>query len=255
MTHLLVLLLAAWMAPQPAQTTPRDAVDELLAADRGFSAAGAKLDVIASISAMFADDMAIMPVPPDGFARGKAKAIEALAGNPDNAKSRVEWTPIRAGISADGQHGFTFGYMTLLRPDGTRAPLKYLSYWVRQAAGWRVVVYKRSRGAEVGGPHDLIPAALPAQLVVPTTDPAVIARHRDSLDRAERAFSDEAQTNRHRPRIRKARERRRRESGSLDGVTRHRRRRGDRARHWRRRAAEREPRLMGTRSGRRRFER
>src|SRR4029078_1081446 len=34
---------------------------------------------------------------------------------------------------------------------------------------------------------------LPAQLVPPSTDAAVIARHRDSLDRAERSFSDEAQ--------------------------------------------------------------
>lgn len=50
------------------------AVDELLAADRQFSAAGAKLDAIASISAMFADDVVIMPVPPDGFARRDPRA-------------------------------------------------------------------------------------------------------------------------------------------------------------------------------------
>jgi hypothetical protein len=36
--------------------------------------------------------------------------------------------------------------------------------------------------------------ALPMQLVLPSTDAALIARHRDSLDHAERAFSDEAQT-------------------------------------------------------------
>jgi ketosteroid isomerase-like protein len=192
MTNLLLFVVLAWLAPQPART-PQAAVDELLAADRGFSAAGAKLDVIASISAMFADDVVIMPVPPDGFARGKAKAIEALSGNPDNPKSMIEWTPIRGGISADGQHGFTFGYMTLRRPDASRVPIKYLSYWVRQQTGWRVAVYKRGRSAEVSGPHDLMPPALPAQLVAPTTDAAVITRYRDSLDRAERAFSDEAQ--------------------------------------------------------------
>jgi ketosteroid isomerase-like protein len=192
MTNLLVLLLFGSIAAQPAQS-PQAAVDELLAADRQFSATGAKLDAVASISAMFADDVAMMPVPPDGFARGKAKALEALAANPDYANSRVEWTPVRGGISADGRHGFTFGYMTLHRPDASRVPLKYLSYWVKQPQGWRVAVYKRTRGADVSGPHELMPAALPAQLVTPTTDAAAIERHRASLDKAERAFSDEAQ--------------------------------------------------------------
>jgi ketosteroid isomerase-like protein len=192
MTNLLVLLLLTAFAAQPART-PQAAVDELLAADRQFSAAGAKLDAVASISAMFADDVMMMPVPPDGFARGKAKAVEALAANPDNPKSRIEWTPIRGGISADGQHGFTTGYMTLHRPDGSRVPIKYLSYWVKQLAGWRVAVYKRSRGAEISGPHELMPPALPSQLVALATDAAAIERHRDSLDKAERAFSDDAQ--------------------------------------------------------------
>jgi hypothetical protein len=35
--------------------------------------------------------------------------------------------------------------------------------------------------------------ALPAQLVAPSTDAAIVARHRESLDAAERAFSKEAQ--------------------------------------------------------------
>ena len=40
--------------------------------------------------------------------------VQALRANPDNAGARLEWAPIRGGISADGQHGFTFGYMTVL---------------------------------------------------------------------------------------------------------------------------------------------
>jgi ketosteroid isomerase-like protein len=184
-----VVLLALGAAQPPA--TPQAAVDQLLAADRQFSAAGAQLDAVAAISAMFADDVIVWS--PTAFARGKAKAVEALGAIPDMVKSRAQWTPARGGLSADGQQGFTFGYMTLLRPDGSRAPFKYLSYWVKQKDGWRVVVYKRSRGAEVSGPHEPMPAALPSRLVEPTASPAVIARHRESLDRAERAFSDEAQ--------------------------------------------------------------
>ena len=188
-TFLLVALAAA-QAPR----TPQAIVDELLAADREFAAAGSRLDAVATISAMFTDDVAMMPVPPEGFARGRAKAIEAMKANADIATSRVEWTPVRGGISADGRHGFTLGYMTLLRPDGTRVPAKYLSYWIKQADGWRVAVYKRSRSADVSGPHDLMAPALPVRLVPPTTDAGAIAGFRDSLDRAERGFSDEAQT-------------------------------------------------------------
>jgi ketosteroid isomerase-like protein len=188
----LILAFAA-LATAQLPGSPQAAVDELLAADRQFAAAGAKLDAVAALSAMFADDVAVMPVPKEGFAHGRAQAVEALKASPDYGTSHVEWTPVRGGISADGRHGFTFGYMTLLKPDGSRIPLKYLSYWIRQPAGWRVAVYKRTRGAEVSGPPESMAPALPATLVAPVTDAAAIAAFRDSLDRAERAFSDEAQ--------------------------------------------------------------
>lgn len=188
LTAFVLFILAAAQSPR----TPQTAVDELLAADRQFSAAGARANAAIAVSAMFADDVA-MPTPPAGFARGRAKAVEALLANPDTAKSRAEWTPIRGGIAADGQHGFTFGYMTLHRPDGTREALKYLSYWIRQKEGWRVAVFKRNRSAEATGRHDMMAPALPEQLVSPTSDPAAIAKHRESLEAAERAFSDEAQ--------------------------------------------------------------
>ena len=173
--------------------SPQTLVDELLAADRAFSAAAAKQTVIPALSAMFADDVAMLAPPPVNFARGKAKAIEALGGNPDNATGRVEWTPIRGGVSADGQHGFSVGYMTLQRSDKTRIPIKYVAYWVKKPEGWRVAVYKRARGAEGNPSRELLPAALPARIVKPSSDAATLARYKASLDQAERAFSDEAQ--------------------------------------------------------------
>ena len=39
----------------------------------------------------------------------------------------------------------------------------------------------------------MMPPSLPAAMVEPTTDPAAIERHRQSLDAVERAFSEEAQ--------------------------------------------------------------
>jgi hypothetical protein len=174
--------------------TPDIVANELLDADRGFAAAAAKTTVVPALSAMFAGDV-VMPTPAvaSGFARGKAQAIEALNKTADNATGRVEWAPIRGGVSADGQHGFTFGYMTLTRPDRTTMPLKYVAYWVKRPEGWRVAVYKRVRAEQPPDSRVLMPPALPARIVPPVTDAATVARYRASLEAAERAFSDEAQ--------------------------------------------------------------
>lgn len=167
-------------------------IDDLLSADRAFSAASARTDLISGLSAMFTADVA-MPAPPGKMFQGKAAAVEALKANPDNSKSSIEWTPIRGGISSDGLHGFTFGYMTLHKPDGTTAPLKYLAYWVKGTDGWHVAAYKRGLRAEGTVSLELLPPALPPATAPPITDPATIERHRQSLDQAERAFSDESQ--------------------------------------------------------------
>ncbi len=167
-------------------------MDELIAADRGFAAASAKTDLISGLSAMFADDV-IMPTPAAQFAEGKAQAVEALRSNPANAESRIEWTPLRGGLAADAMHGYTVGYVKLYRKDGTVTPLKYLSYWVKGAAGWRVAAYKRHLAAGSPKSTALMPASLPPALVAPTEKAAAIAAHRHSLEEAEAAFSREAQ--------------------------------------------------------------
>ena len=174
--------------------TPQAAVDELLAADRGFASAAAKTTAIPALTAMFAEDV-VMPtaVPKPGFARGKAAATEALKANPVNADAKVDWAPVRGGISADGLHGFTVGYMTLTGTDGKAQAIKYVAYWMKQPAGWRVAVYKRVPADQPPPTRQMMPPALPAKLVQPSTDAATIARHKASLEAAERAFSDEAQ--------------------------------------------------------------
>lgn len=190
---LLVLMAVALAMPVLVHTaTPQSVVDELLAADRAFSAASANTDLVSGLTAMFADDV-VIPNPPGRFAEGKAAVVAMLRANADNARSRTEWTPVRGGVSADGAHGFTVGFMTLHRPDAATIALKYLAYWIKRPEGWRVAAYKRVRAAE-GSPSlvEMTPA-LPAQIVGPITDTAVIAQHRQSLDKAERSFSDEAQ--------------------------------------------------------------
>ncbi len=167
-------------------------VDALLAADRAFAAASAKSDPVTGLSAMFADDV-VMPVPGHRFARGLAEAREYLRSTPDYGSSRLEWAPQRGGISADGQHGFTFGYMSLHKPDQSVQPLKYLAYWVRRDDRWRVLVYKRSSSKSAPEAVTPMPAALPARWVPDSHDPTRTREYTRSLDQAERAFSDEAQ--------------------------------------------------------------
>ena len=196
----LVLLGSCRAAPDvgPSETgvaasDPSHVAEELLVADRAFATDAADTDLVAALTAMFAQEV-VMPTPAFDFAQGIDEAQRALRADSLNAVSRATWSPIRAGVSADGLHGFTFGYMTVHRPDSSTVPLKYLSYWVKGPNGWRVAAYKRGLRAE--GPVDTtaMPPSLPAAISVPVTDEPTLASHRESLTRAERAFSDEAQS-------------------------------------------------------------
>ena len=186
---LILGLLCALLPAQPAPD-PQQALKELLDADRAFSTQGAGLLVIESIPRMFAADV-IVPAPGNRFADGRDNAIEAMRANPDNLTAKATWAPVRGGISADGQHGFTFGFMTLTRADGSTLPLKYLAYWIKGKDGWRVAAYKRRQRA--AGDVSTAPMApsLPARIVPKTTQAS--ADVVESLKRAEAEFSATAQ--------------------------------------------------------------
>jgi ketosteroid isomerase-like protein len=190
LTRAFAAVVAAVAAATTARAqSPQAAVNELLAADRAFSAAGASGDMIESFAAMFVDDV-MMPAPPGRVAKGKDDVIAALKANPANANSKAEWSPVRGGISADGLHGFTFGFMTIHKPDGTAVPAKYLAYWVKGPAGWKVAAFKRAPKAPGDVARESMLPSLPPALVAPTTDRATIERHRASLVAAEKGFSD-----------------------------------------------------------------
>src|SRR5688500_3007379 len=90
--------------PTPAAAAAAAAaVEDLLAADRAFAAASARVDVVAGLSPMLSEEI-VMPAPPGRLVRGKAAVLDALRENPDNAAGRVEWAPVRGGLSADGLH-------------------------------------------------------------------------------------------------------------------------------------------------------
>lgn len=188
-----LVLIAASSAALPAQSpaTPAALADELLAVDRAFSAAAGNTNVVDTLLGMFRDDVSMNW--PKGFAMGRDEAKAALLSNPANTDARLSWTPLRAGVSADGLHGFTLGVMSMTMPDKTVRPAKYMAYWIKDASGWKVAAYKRAPAGAGPAPTEVWAPSLPSRLVAPVTDAAVIDAHRTSLIAAEKAFSDDAQ--------------------------------------------------------------
>ena len=176
--------LFAWQSPQAL-------ADELLAADRSYSAAAAGRNVVDALTAMFRDDVTMSA--PGKFTTSRAEARELLSTNAANLTARVDWRPLRVGISADGAHGFTLGVMTIREKDGAVKFAKYMGYWIKDPAGWRVAVYKRAPSVDPGASPEMIAPSLPAARVPVSTDSSLIDAYRDSLRQTEQAFSDEAQ--------------------------------------------------------------
>ena len=196
---LTALLLAPACAPvaKPASAvvqSPASVADSLLAADRAFAAAAAGKPAAEALDAMIADDvvMFIIPAPTQARNRAEAQAImgQVFAGD----AVTLRWAPVRGGVSADGRHGFTYGFMDQLVAGKPPKLGKYVAYWVRGADGWRAASLKIVPRPDGDVATAMREPALPDHLVAPTADAAVIESYRASLDKAERAFSDDSQT-------------------------------------------------------------
>jgi len=175
-------------APAAAQDA-RYLASQLIAADRAFSNAGSKVNIVGAIGAMLTEN-AVMPTAKLEFAIGKSAIVETLKANPANANASADWSPIRAGISADGTQGFTYGFMFIHEAGKPDRRAKYLSYWVRRPEGWRVAFYKRAASPE-GSVTTRLEPAVPEDMVEP--DPQRLQENLASLKAVEQAFSDRAQ--------------------------------------------------------------
>jgi ketosteroid isomerase-like protein len=180
--------MATMASAQPART-PVEAVEALMATDRRFATEARQHAIPQALGAMFAPDVSMQT--PQGFVEGREAVTAALRATAVNQRGFLAWEPIRGGISADGQHGFTFGYMTHHLPDGTPAALKYMAYWVKAPDGWRVAVYKRSASAAAPAARSRMAPSLPTGWGVTLPSAATAAR---DLAAAESAFSDLAAT-------------------------------------------------------------
>ena len=176
---------------QLADPAPLAAVTTLLDIDRAFSKTSSDLSMRAALDAMFADGV-IAPWQRGEIVKGKAAVIRALLQSPDSV-ARLSWAPIRGGVSADGLHGFTFGYLAAEYPDGRLAHSKYMAYWVREPRGWRVAAWKRRAISAAPLASEPQPPSLPPRRLKVTTNSDVIARYYRSLVNAEAGFASLAQ--------------------------------------------------------------
>ena len=189
-SRILQLACLVSIATPAAAQEPRTLASELVAADRAFSQAGAKANIVDAIGSMLTEN-AVMPTPKLDFAIGKSAIVDTLKANPANAAATAEWSPVRAGISADGTQGFTYGFMFIHEAGKPDRRAKYLSYWVKRPEGWRVAFYKRAASPEGGTLTTRLDPAIPVQMVEP--DPQRLQENLASLKAAEQAFSDRAQ--------------------------------------------------------------
>ena len=192
MRHLLVCMLVAAVPLMPATAAKpaaaaraQAAYRDLLAADRAFSNEGRGKPLVEALAAMMDRDAVLVTGGVSDLTRGPEAIRARLAAKPENLTATAEWAPVGGGVSADGTHGFTYGAMTVRPQKGAPQPLKYLAYWVKRPAGWRVFGYKRI-GAKEG-------VALAAVKPIIGRGPKRPDDAGATLKASERTFSDEAQ--------------------------------------------------------------
>ena len=186
------LAALAVAAPASATTQPltvaKAASDSLIAADRAFADGAKGKPIVDGMLAMFDADT-VMPSPA-GFVKGREAIAAALNANPANVGAKASWTPVRGGVSADGTHGFTIGFMTITAEGKPDRNAKYVAYWIKRPAGWRVAVYKRAPKPDGEVSLGLMAPSLPERSLPPAPDQVTLAGYKASLDKAERDFSD-----------------------------------------------------------------
>lgn len=187
-----VSVVLAWTPAVAAPVTaPGEAIGSLLAEERRLAEAAADVPAPKGIASLLADDVRLYSR--GGPYKGLADSAAALAANPANAGTGIRLSTVKTGISGDGTHGFTFGYLDIEGGDPKTAHRRYLAYWIRGAAGWRMAALKQA-GVPEGEKRlaDSLPHAIPAHAGKhPNPDAAAAAA---SLTAAEKEFSDYAQT-------------------------------------------------------------
>ncbi|MEO8879934.1 MAG: hypothetical protein ABI446_06010 [Gemmatimonadaceae bacterium] len=173
-------------APHPAPPTPLSAPqlsarNTLLAADSALSLA-ASHSLHDAIAAGAATDI-VMLMPALSRVGTRDSVLSSLDSLNAITTRTLSWHPIRAELSADGTRGYTYGYGRRVAHSDTLtsvAPIQYLSYWRKEADGWKLAAWLISAGRADA------PATAPAECANPGA-PTYTASHDSSAIATVRA--------------------------------------------------------------------
>jgi ketosteroid isomerase-like protein len=113
----------------------RAAREALRAADRAHSDAADRAAVDGLASALTED--AFLLREGENVLQGREAIRANLAGSRMSA-ARLNWATLRADVSADGTHGYTYGGGIYTRADGSTAFTRTISYWRNEGGTWKV---------------------------------------------------------------------------------------------------------------------
>jgi ketosteroid isomerase-like protein len=136
----LISLLFLLSCSQEASLTD---AQELIAADKAFSAMCAEKGMEAAFLAFAADDV-IKLQPNQPTIMNKKELMENFKRNPEDAKLKFSWEPLKADVSGD--IGYTFGKCKIILPpdSGNFSKVIYINYvtvWKKQKDGsWKYQV-------------------------------------------------------------------------------------------------------------------
>jgi ketosteroid isomerase-like protein len=161
-----------------------------LAAERAYADSSATATAAVAIVRMFASDGILVSTLQEVI-RGRDSVRARLSADTIANRGTVSWFPVRGDVSADGNHGYTYGYFETHLLDGTVRPGKYSAFWQRDVDGaWKVMALRRvgREPSEISYdvPLELRTHALPRY----TGDRGDVALLRDSVAATDRAFSD-----------------------------------------------------------------
>ena len=169
-----------------------EAHDALLRADLGRADSVARLGFAEGLASNFGRDILYLrgglPI-----VRGRAAALAIVAAESLGAGTAVRWQPVRAEVSADGRSGYSYGYTIFGAPAGSTASIRvdrYISFWRRDEAGWRITAYAETYGAPPAA------LALPSAAAAAVVGTAPMMRARGALEQvraADTTFSALAQ--------------------------------------------------------------
>jgi ketosteroid isomerase-like protein len=121
-----------------SESGPAQAREEILAADKAFSALSEKEVPKAAFLEYVVSDAKLLSVLPQGPDGVKAEFMQL----PPTAK--LTWYPSYADVSQSGDLGYTWGRYTLTVPMARKQLIQmgtYVTIWKRQGAGsWKVVL-------------------------------------------------------------------------------------------------------------------